>query len=69
MALVDALYKFIWASVGAPGNRHDSTHFQSTKLWEDICNGMVILDKMQVCNDVKIPPMILADSKFPLQVN
>ena len=25
MALVDAEYRFIWASVGAPGNTHDST--------------------------------------------
>jgi len=32
MALVDAEYRFIWASVGAPGNTHDSTLFQSTEL-------------------------------------
>ena len=67
MALVDAQYKFIWASVGAPGNTHDSTNFQSTKLWEGICSGVVILDKMQVCNDVEIPPMILGDGAFPFR--
>ena len=32
LAIVDAKYRFIWASVGAPGNTHDSTYFQSTKL-------------------------------------
>ena len=30
--LVDANYRFIWASLGAPGNTHDSTYFQSTSL-------------------------------------
>ena len=28
MALVDAQCRFIWASVGAPGNTHDSTNLQ-----------------------------------------
>ena len=32
LALVDAHYRFIWASIGAPGNTHDSTLFQSTNL-------------------------------------
>ncbi|XP_066920337.1 uncharacterized protein [Clytia hemisphaerica] len=32
MAFVDAEYRFIWASVGAPGNTHDSTLLQSTDL-------------------------------------
>ena len=25
MALVDAEYQFVWTSLGAPGNTHDST--------------------------------------------
>ena len=29
MALVDAEYRFIWTSVGAPGNTHGSTLSQS----------------------------------------
>ena len=32
MALVDAEYGFIWASVGAPGNTQDSILLQSTDL-------------------------------------
>ena len=27
LALVDSKYRFIWASIGAPGNTHDSTLF------------------------------------------
>ena len=27
LALVDPKYRFIWASLGAPGNTHDSTYF------------------------------------------
>ena len=34
LALVDPKYRFIWASVGAPGNTHDSTIFQSSSLCE-----------------------------------
>ena len=36
LALVDPKYHFIWASVDAPGNTHDSTLFQSTSLRKKI---------------------------------
>ena len=36
MAIVDTQDRFIWASVGFPGNSHDSVIFQSTELWDDI---------------------------------
>ena len=39
LALVDAHYRFIWASIAAPGNTYDSTYFQSTSLWEKNCKG------------------------------
>ena len=67
LALVDAKYRFIWASVGAPGNTHDSTFFQSTKLWEDIYAGNIIPEKAQTINEIEIPPMILGDGAFPLR--
>ena len=35
-------------SVGAPGNIHDSTYFQSTDLWNRIEAGLVIPDQVQV---------------------
>ena len=61
MALVDTQYRFIWARVGTPGNTHDSTNFQSTKLWESICKGNIIPEKMRMCEVIDIPPMILVD--------
>ena len=33
MGVVDAKYRFIWASCGFPGNSHDSIILQSTDLW------------------------------------
>ena len=50
-ALVDAKYRFIWASLGAPGNTHDSTLFQSTTLWSNIANGAA-----KTNDDIVIPP-------------
>lgn len=42
MAIVDAKYRFIWASVGFPGNVHDSVSLQSTELWHEITWNNVI---------------------------
>ena len=67
LALVGAKYRFIWADIGAPGNTHDSTYFQSTNLWDNIIRGHVIPDKVQLCNNVEIPPMLLGDGAFPLR--
>ena len=67
LALVDAKYRIIWASLGAPGNTHDSTYFQSTSLWEHITNGRVLPELVQEIDNVEIPPMILADGAFPLR--
>ena len=47
MALVDAEYQFIWASVGAPGNAHGSTLLQSTDLWKRIVGREMILNVVQ----------------------
>ena len=67
MALVDAEYRFIWASVGAPGNTHDSTLFQSTKLWGRIVDGDAIPNVVQKVKNVDIPPQILGDGAFQLR--
>ena len=45
LTLVDTKYRFIWTSLGAPGNAHDSTYFQSTSLWDEINAGKVLPDK------------------------
>lgn len=39
MGMVDAKYKFIWASCGYPGNSHDSIIMQRTSLWDKITKG------------------------------
>ena len=67
IAIVDANYRFIWASIGAPGNTHDSTYFQSTDLWNEIQLGNALGQKTQTLNGVEIPPIILGDGAFPLR--
>ena len=67
LALVDAKYRFIWAALGAPGNTHDFTYFQSTRLWENITEERVLPEKFQFIGDVHVPPMILGDGTFPMK--
>ena len=62
---MDAKYRFIWASLGAPGNTHDSTLFQSTTLWSNIVSGDVLSEAAAKTNDdIVIPPLILGDGTF-----
>ena len=67
LALVDPKYRFIWASVGAPGNTHDSTLFQSTSLWEKITAGSILPQSVLEIEDQAIPPLILGDGAFPMR--
>ena len=67
MALVDAEYRFIWASVEAPVNTHDSTGLESTDLWKRIVVGEMIPKVVQQVEDVETPPLILGDGAFPLR--
>ena len=66
MALVDSKKQFIWANIGAAGNNHDSTVFQSTKLWAKIKNGVKIPPNVQIVNNVEVSPAIIGDGAFPL---
>lgn len=67
MAIVDAKYRFIWASCGFPGNSHDSIIFQSTELWEDITEREIIPSLGRNVNGVTVSPVILGDSAFPFR--
>ena len=67
LALVDSQYRFIWASIGAPGNTHDSTLFQSTNLWQRITDGEVLSDYSFQRDNITIPPIILGDGAFPMR--
>lgn len=67
MAMVDSNYRFIWGSCGFPGNSHDSIIFQSTDMWDKIQNRGAIPDIGKKEAETNIPPLIIADSAFPLQ--
>ena len=67
LALVDARYWFIWASIGATGNTDDPTYFQSADHWSRISEGDVIPEETCVLNNVNIPPIVLGDGAFPLK--
>ena len=42
MGLIDVKQRFIWSSVGFPGNSHDSTILQPTNLYNKIiANGII----------------------------
>eukprot|EP00112_Aurelia_sp_Birch-Aquarium-sp1_P010870 Seg2301.2 transcript_id=Seg2301.2/GoldUCD/mRNA.D3Y31 product="Protein ALP1-like" protein_id=Seg2301.2/GoldUCD/D3Y31 len=67
MPLVDAKYRFIWGSCGFPGNSHDSIILQSTSLWKNIKDGLLLPNFMQREDNVLIPPILLGDSAFPFE--
>lgn len=64
MALVDADYRFIWASSGIPGNTHDSMIFQSTDLYNRIVSGKTLIDSGFIEGGVRLDPIILGNSAF-----
>ena len=66
MTLVDAEYRFIWVSIEAPGNTHDSTLLQSTDLWKRIVGGEIIPNVVQQMENHEVPPFILGDGPSPL---
>ena len=67
MSLVDAKYRFIWESCGSPGNSHDSIILQSTSLWIDIKDGMLLPNFMLRKDNVLVLPILLGDSAFPFE--
>ena len=67
VALVYPKYHFIWACVGAPGNTHDSTLFQSTSLWEKITAGNIFPQSVLKKKGQAIPQLILGDGAFPMK--
>ena len=58
MGLVDAKYRFIWASVGFPGNSHDAVILQSTELWQKIMSEDAIPAISQEIMQSDVPPLI-----------
>ena len=68
MAIVDTEDRFIWASVGFPGNSHDSVIFQSTEVWQDITENNIIPPVTKTIEDTEVYQMILGDSAFPFRI-
>ena len=65
MGLVDAKYRFVWASVGFPGNTHDAMILQATQLWKDIHENNIIPLISKEIGKVEVCPLVVADSAFP----
>lgn len=63
MGMVDAKSRFIWASVGCPGNNHDSVTFWSTGLFTKL-TGYNLPPYNKLVEGVNVPFVILADSAF-----
>ena len=66
MAMVDSNYRFVWGSCGYPGNFHDAIIFKSTNLWYSIHDGL-LPSVGKSFDEVNVPPLITADSAFPLR--
>ena len=67
MGMVDAKYRFIWASAGFPGNSHDSLIFQATNLYAQIAEGKTLSNALFEESGIKIPPLLLGDAAFPFK--
>ena len=68
LVLVDPKCRFIWASVGAPGNTHDSTLFQSTSIREKITAGSILHQSVLGQEEGQaIQPLILGDRAFSMR--
>ena len=63
MALVDASYRFIWASSGWAGNTHDSTIFQAKKLFRRATDGAFKLTSFDI-EGVNVGPLVLGGGAF-----
>ena len=69
MRLVDARYRYIWASAGFLGNSHDSIILQATGLWQSITSGQLIPPIYKRIGESEVSPLIVGDSAFPFGVH
>lgn len=68
-ALVDANYLFLDICVGWPGKVHDARLFRNSSLYTALSSGAFMPDSsvIRMIDDVRVPPLILGDSAYPLQ--
>ena len=67
MAIIDAQDRFIWTSIGFPGNSHDAIILQSTQLWHDVTENNIIPSMGKRVEGTFVYPMMLGDSAFSIQ--
>ena len=67
LSLVDFKYRFIWASVGAPGITHDFTLFQATSLWKKVTAASFLPQSFLEIEGQAIPLSILGDGAFQIR--
>lgn len=65
MGLIDAKYRFVWASAGFPGNTHDAMILQATQLWKDIMDNNLLPAISKKIEGIEVGPLIVGDSAFP----
>ena len=67
--LVDANYMLLDICVGWPGKVHDARLFKNSSLYTSLCGGVFTPDNSvyDTINGVRVPPLILGDSAYPLQ--
>ena len=65
MGIVDAKFRFTWASSGFPGNSHDAIIFESTQVFKSVIENDEFRTKAKREGDTDIYPLIVGDSAFP----
>jgi len=70
MAIVDASYKFVWVSVGAPGSHSDGGIFKESTIYERILNGRLHIPPAEPLEGqeggMRVPYFFVADDAFAL---
>ena len=69
LAMCDSAYRFIYINVGSPGRNNDARVFHSSSLPLLMSDNTVLNQLTHEIEGVEIPPVILADSAFPLLPN
>ena len=73
MGIVEADYKFLWTSVGLPGSSNDACTFKVFRLYQNIVGNDFLPEIQKVVkllnvSELQLPPIMLGDSSFPLNV-
>ena len=65
-AVVDHRYLFRNANVGWPGSVHDARVFANSALYAEVTSKHILQGDTRKINGCDIPPLLIADSAYPL---